>query len=458
MNDAILNKYQIIKKFKEGGMSQVFLARHKSLDDLRIIKIISKKETPDLMLMTEPNILKAANHPSIPRIYDIEQSHDKLYIVKEYIEGTTLNALIEEQGALDEITAKSIMLKLSKAIRYLHSMKPAPIIHKDIKPDNIIITCDNIPVIIDFGISRTYKETSTSDTFMYGSPMYTAPEVFSEIQSDVRSDIYSLGLTYYYMLTSFQLNTPPFEVMPPRLINDKISKCSDEIVMKSTKRDPEKRFSSIDEIISLLEEKIKKNISRKKLILIICLLITAFFAFTLIRVFSNQKLDQSVLYPDDTHINFSSNFYSEDSLSHPENFTIIYNGTNTLEISEMDSLYENDTWYVNYDQLDGSMFTFNVGGNFYEFNNDVVRISIPIIPYEYSALIMNSREDFKVAIDCDKYIIFESDKMYIPIEYILTNINNYEYLNDGRVLKIDHVEDINVLCERYGEEMVFPNE
>jgi len=271
-------KYSIIKKFKQGGMSDVFLVKHKVLGHLRILKVINKEDIPDIMLMTEPNLLKSIVHPSIPQIYDVEETSDKLYILKEYIEGETLSDIIKKDGPFDEERARKLFIELCNAISFLHNKKP-PIIHRDLKPTNIIISPDDHLYIVDFGISRTYKSDSTRDTCVYGNIMYSAPESFGTAQSDIRSDIYSLGLIYYYMLTGREMNTPPYEVVPPRLLNKKISKASDSVIMNSTNRNPLKRYKKVSDILSKIEGKIssgKQAKIRKIALASIILLITVF--------------------------------------------------------------------------------------------------------------------------------------------------------------------------------------
>lgn len=272
-NKKIMEKYEIIEKFPQGGMSEVFLVKHKFLDTKKIIKIINKKAVPDVMLMTEPTILKNASHASIPKIHDIEQDDDHIYVHKEYVEGITLDSYVKKNGPISKKLAKSLMTDLYNVIDYLHTFSAVPIIHRDIKPSNIIITPQKRAVLIDFGISRTYKKLKTRDTHMFGSVLYSAPELFGDSQSDTRSDIYSLGLIYYYMLTAKELDTPPYEVIPPRLIDSKISKTADKIIMKSTSRNPQKRYKSVTNILAALKKDEKK---RSGLITLLCAVFAVF--------------------------------------------------------------------------------------------------------------------------------------------------------------------------------------
>ena len=138
----------------------------------------------------------------------------------------------------------------------------------------------------------------------------------------------------------------------------------------------------------------------------------------------------------------------------PASFSIIYtangNDFTKYDISEMDSFYENDTWYVNYDQLDERMVRFYIGGDYYEFNNGLVRISIPMDAQNKTGFIMNDSESLKARVFCDAHIVFRGDTMYVPIVYILGGIDSCSYLEDGKILYAALITDIAVLFDRYG--------
>lgn len=148
--------------------------------------------------------------------------------------------------------------------------------------------------------------------------------------------------------------------------------------------------------------------------------------------------------------------------SHPEEFTILYtaDGVNLDEykISEMDSFYRNKTWYIDYDQLGDSMFIFWMDGDesdpFHAFKNGIISIAFPANTNPQEAHLRNENEEFTTTIEWSYPIIFESDKMYIPIEHILISINNYEYTSEGMVLNVQLITDVNDLCIRYKEPLV----
>ena len=280
MNDSLQTRYEIVKEMGSGTMSQVYLARHKLLAELRILKVIDKASMPEAVFMAEPLLLKELSHPSIPRIFDAEEDGEKIYIIKEFIEGETLEDIIRTKGPFDEQEAVNILLQLAGALVYLHGRKPEPVIHRDIKPDNIVMTPQGRVVIIDFGISRRYKPDSFTDTHLYGNRIYSAPEIFMQGATDPRSDIYSLGLTFYKMLTGNDLGKPPYEVIPPALLVKGLSKQSDRIVVRATKKNPDLRFSCIQEIVSLLESKQKETKKRKQLSLALIIGAIAVIIFT----------------------------------------------------------------------------------------------------------------------------------------------------------------------------------
>lgn len=272
MQTLFNEKYKIIKTIGSGGMGTVYLAENVKLGTKWAVKAIPKKENANFDLLAEPNILKKLNHPSLPRIVDIEQDEQNIYIIEDYIEGVPLDKQLHTKKSFDEATVIEWAKQLCNILNYLHSQRPNPIIYRDMKPSNIIVSADNTVKVIDFGIAREFKKDSGSDTSYMGTRGYAAPEQYGTSQTDARTDIYSLGVTMYHLLTGKSPNEPPYEFKPLRLIDRAFSEGIEFIVNKCVQNDPANRYQNTTELLHDLEniytfnsiykkQKIKQQIS-----------------------------------------------------------------------------------------------------------------------------------------------------------------------------------------------------
>jgi len=246
---VIENRYRIVKILGSGGMGTVYLAESLSLGNLWAIKAINKKSDGNYDLLAEPNILKKLNHPALPRIVDIEQDENYVYIIEDYIEGTPLDKQLQERKSFDEATVIEWAKQLCEVLLYLHGQKSNPIIYRDLKPSNIIVSSDNRVKVIDFGIAREYKTDSGSDTSYMGTRGYAAPEQYGTSQTDERTDIYSLGVTMYHLLTGKSPNEPPYEFQLLRSISQRFSEGIEYIVDKCVQNDPANRYQNAGELL-----------------------------------------------------------------------------------------------------------------------------------------------------------------------------------------------------------------
>ncbi len=256
-------KYRVLKEIGKGGMSRVFLAENVKLGNRWAIKRIEKKDSV-INLLAEPSMLKDLNHALIPRIVDIEEDEDYLYIIEEYVEGITLREYRQQYSTIDEATIIHFGKLLCQVLGYLHSRKPYPIIYRDMKPGNIMITDEQGIKLVDFGIAREYKNHGDTDTVLIGTHGYAAPEQYNSAwQSDVRTDIYSLGVTLYYMVTNRNLSKPPYEILPLREFGQ-YSQGLERIISKCTKFNPDDRYQSIGDIHNDLKELSKPKEYKKQ--------------------------------------------------------------------------------------------------------------------------------------------------------------------------------------------------
>ena len=246
-------RYRITEVIGKGGMSVVYKAINLSLEKEWAIKEIKIDPNSPMDFLAEPNILKNLDHPSLPRIVDIISEENKIYIVLDYIDGTSLNLLLNQYGAFPEKKVIDWAKDLCDVIGYLHNQKPNPIIYRDMKPGNVMLTKQGKIKLIDFGIAREYKESTQADTVVIGTRGYAAPEQYGNHQTDVRTDIYSLGVTLYHLVTGTGPNDPPYEILPIRNINSKLSEGLEYIILKCTQQDPNRRYQNIEELLEDLE-------------------------------------------------------------------------------------------------------------------------------------------------------------------------------------------------------------
>jgi len=251
-------RYKILKTLAKNNTGEVYLAENVKLGTYWAIKRVVKNKGEEFGLLAEPDILKKLSHPALPRIFDILEDDKSIYIIEDYIEGNSLDKELKEKGKFDESTVCEWAKQLCEILIYLHGLKPNPIIYRDMKPSNIILAMDNKIKLVDFGISRQYKNQSADDTIYMGTIGYAAPEQYGKCQTDARSDIFSLGMTLYHLITGIGPNDPSFEAKPLRKIDKNISKSMEYIIDKCIKQDPSLRYQSAREMLYDLQ-----NIERK---------------------------------------------------------------------------------------------------------------------------------------------------------------------------------------------------
>lgn len=257
-------RFRVIDKLGEGGMSIVWLARDERLEKLWAIKEVKLNSNDGLYRANiaatrqEANIMKRLDHPALPRIVDVVDDGESLLVVMDYVQGKDLLKRLKERGTA--FAEKDVMewgIQLCDALGYLHAQNP-PIIYRDMKPGNVVLQDDGTVKIIDFGIAREYKEGQSLDTTPLGTRGYAPPEAFvsgRKTQTDPRSDIYTLGVTLFHLVTGHspmeyvtQPNLPPI-----RSINPALSPGLESIIIKATNWDPARRQQSCDELRYELE-------------------------------------------------------------------------------------------------------------------------------------------------------------------------------------------------------------
>ena len=252
MTTTFNDTYEIRSLIGRGGMSSVYLAEHKRLHTRWAVKEVSK-QSARFDFLAESNILKRLQHPMLPRIVDIFEDDRCIYIVEDFVEGITLAELLKQQTRVDEVQGLRWFCDLCGVLSYLHRQRPHPIIYRDMKPSNIMLQPDGSLKLIDFGIAREYKQESSADTTYIGTKGYAAPEQFGKAQTDVRTDIYSLGVTMYHLLTGKSPYAPPYQFVPARQLVPELSHGMEYILNRCVQSEPADRYQSVDELLDDLD-------------------------------------------------------------------------------------------------------------------------------------------------------------------------------------------------------------
>lgn len=265
-----ISSYKILSEIDSGGMGTVYLAEHDRMGSKAAIKVLHPALSLDPSIrkrfLSEARTLATLNHPMIVRVLDFIEDDNGLYIIMEYIEGKPLDQMIKNvTGPIPEKQAFEIFKKVLDGFAYAHSKG---IIHRDIKPSNIIIDERNNPKIIDFGIvkmigdaSAISMHTSTGTGRGIGTPCFMSPEQVLNRPVDARSDIFSLGLTLFSMLTGstaisnalseYEIKHHIVALDLPRAatIYPNISAKAQQIMDKATEKKPEDRYQSCEEFL-----------------------------------------------------------------------------------------------------------------------------------------------------------------------------------------------------------------
>lgn len=257
-------RYEILEKIGSGGMSDVYRAKDHKLNRDVAVKVLKQEYNSDRSFIskfrTEAHAAACLSHPNIVHVFDVGDEDDLHYIVMELVEGITLKTYIAKKGKLEIRETIGIAMQVAQGIEAAHEQH---IVHRDIKPQNIIISRDGKVKVTDFGIAKAATtETITSSTM--GSVHYISPEQARGGYCDERSDIYSLGITMYEMLTgrvpfegdsavSVALLHIQGEMVPPRTYNEMIPVSLEKIVLKCTQKKPEMRYRTVTELIADLK-------------------------------------------------------------------------------------------------------------------------------------------------------------------------------------------------------------
>ena len=262
--DFLQNRYEIINCIGSGGMADVFRARDHKLNRFVAIKVLkaefrSDKEFVSKFRREAQSAARLAN-PNIVNVYDVGDENGVYFIVMELVEGITLKTYILSKGKLSVREATGISLQVASGLEAAHNNG---IIHRDVKPQNIIISTDGTAKVADFGIARAASSDTINSNVM-GSVHYSAPEQSRGGFSDAKSDIYSLGITMYEMVTgrvpfdgdttvAIAIKHLQEEIVPPSRYTADLPYAFEQIILKCTQKNPDRRYQDMGGLIDDLK-------------------------------------------------------------------------------------------------------------------------------------------------------------------------------------------------------------
>lgn len=261
----LADRYEILEKIGSGGMADVYKAKDHKLNRLVAVKVLKQEFSTDATFVkkfrVEAQSAAGLSHPNIVNVYDVGEVEGIHFIVMELVQGITLKKYIEMKGKLDIKEALNISVQIASGLQAAHDNR---IIHRDIKPQNIIMSRDGKVKVTDFGIAKV-ADSTTVTTNAAGSVHYISPEQARGGYSDAKSDIYSLGITMYEMVTG----RVPFdgetnvavallhiqgEMVPPRKLEPSIPRSFEKIILKCTQKKPDRRYASARDLIADLRQ------------------------------------------------------------------------------------------------------------------------------------------------------------------------------------------------------------
>jgi serine/threonine-protein kinase len=253
--DQIIGKYKILSTIGSGGFGTVYLAQDTWIDKKVALKVPHKQALDFGELLKEPRLLATLNHPNIVTILTAEKQENVFFIVMEFVPGETLESVIARAGALDVALALDYTCQICNAVDHAHRQG---VLHRDLRPSNVIVSDSGLLKVADFGTSR-FLEIAAHGTTVIGSPPYMAPEQFQG-KAVFASDIYSLGVTMFQMMTGgLPYDTPSHAdlerlvrgelLASARLKNPKIPKAINDIIMKAMAPDIATRYQRAGDLV-----------------------------------------------------------------------------------------------------------------------------------------------------------------------------------------------------------------
>lgn len=251
------DSYVVLNLIGRGGMGAVYRVRRLSdntvwaLKEMRPQGDLSAEEQAEnrKLFLQEAELLRSLSFPNLPVVADLFEYEGRPTLVMEFVPGQTLEARLHEANApLLEQQVVAYGIQLCRVLQYLHTRQP-PIVYRDLKPSNIMLTPEGVLKLIDFGVARTHKPGKTKDTVAMGSAGYAPPEQYGKGQTDARSDVYALGATLLHLLT----NLPPVPLQTPQpgsisRLNPSVDARTEQVIIRAMDLNRERRFASMAEM------------------------------------------------------------------------------------------------------------------------------------------------------------------------------------------------------------------
>ena len=473
---VIGEKYEILKKIGQGGMSVVYLAMDTRLNKqwaIKEIKKTNKQETKTLIkgLQMEANILKMVDHPVLPRIVDIIHSNGTVFVVMDYIEGRPVSEILKLEGAQSQDKVIEWAKELCGALDYLHSMNP-PIIYRDMKPSNIMLKPNGTVKLIDFGTAKEFDVESLADTTALGTRGYAAPEQFGDskgrgiYKTDARTDIYSLGATLYHIVTGKNPSEPPYVIKPIRTWNPALSSGLEKIITKCTMPNPEDRYQSCAELMydlehyEALDDAFRKDCFKKmRRFLISACLALCFTTVSIVGYIGKQKENMQ------NYENLMKTGYSHVVQGDYEEAAEVYmNAITEVDGSRNTAYMELLDLYVNYygDAETGlSRVTYYIDQEYQNIHEDQELVLTVAMDY------FDILKDYKLAayyfnmLDSNENpeavyystIALAMGELNVNYEELLDNLEAFEEVNDSATISINKLMNYRLLCMVYSRNL-----
>lgn len=260
---VLSNRYELVEKLGEGGMAIVYKAKCRILNRFVSVKILKKEFSSDAEFLKkfkrEATAVASLSDNNIVNVYDVGSDGDINYIVMEYVQGKSLKEILNEKGKLTTNQVLAIGIQIGKALEHAHKKN---IVHRDIKPHNVLLTADGVVKVTDFGIAKSSDSvTITNSSKVLGSAHYFSPEQAKGNVVDNRTDIYSLGIVLYELITGrvpFDAESPVSvalkhiqePVVPPNQLNGNIPDALNKLIMKAIEKEPFRRYQNVADMVA----------------------------------------------------------------------------------------------------------------------------------------------------------------------------------------------------------------
>ena len=265
--DTVIDeRYRVLERIGSGGMADVYCAEDLQLGRKVALKLLYRRFAEDEEFVErfrrEASSAAGLQHPNVVSVYDRGEFDDTYYIAMEFLEGRSLKQVVRQEGPLDPARAVDLVIQILKAERFAHKRG---IVHRDIKPHNVIVDDEDRAKVTDFGIARAGASDMTETGSIMGTAQYLSPEQAQGHPVSARSDLYSTGIVLYELLTgrvpfdaesavTIALKQVSEEPVPPTELNPEVSPELEEVVMRAMQKDPANRFLDADQFIAALEQ------------------------------------------------------------------------------------------------------------------------------------------------------------------------------------------------------------